>query len=242
MRFVFLISRRLAYLIERNLLNGMTEDICNDISLQLVMRNAWICLHSIDKEFWDKEANRQMTGMLIDLFQRNNHIVFITGEQLLRLKKQNPDIWEISLKETEMPEDIRIWKGIAAQYVLEEEAGLEFFANTYHFTPVQIEQVFQNADKRRQLKNAEHIGRADIKQACIWEVNSNSNHLVTIMNTGCSWEELVLPAKQKEQLRTACNRILHKWQVYGTWGFEKKAMYGKGVSMVFSGMPGTEKP
>ena len=233
--------KKLAYLMEKNLLDGMLEDICNDISLQLIVRNAWICLYSIDKEFWDKESSRQMIDTLIDSFQRKDNTVFIMGEQLFGLAKQNSDIWEISLEKTDISEDIRAWKGIASQYTLEKDVGLEFFANIYHFTPVQIEQIFENAEKKRLLKNADSIGREDIKEGCIWEINSNGNHLVTIMNVSCNWEDLVLPAKQKDQLRIACNRILHKWQIYRTWGFEKKALYGRGVSMVFSGPPGTGK-
>lgn len=233
--------KKLAYLMEKNLLDGILEDICNDISLQLIIRKAWICLYSIDTEFWNKESNRQMIDTLIDLFQSRERIVFVTGEQLFDLAKRNSGIWEISLAEEDMTGDIRVWKKIAGQYALEEDACLEFFAGNYHFTPVQIERILQNAEKRRLIKNFRKIGREDIKESCIWETNSNSNHLVTMVKAGYSWADLVLPKRQREQLKAACSRILHKWQIYHAWGFGQKIAYGKGVSMVFSGPPGTGK-
>lgn len=234
--------KKLAYLTEKNLLNGMLEDICNDISLQLTIRNAWICFYSIDTEFWNKESNRQMTDILIDLFQSRERLVFITGEQSSVLAEHNSGIWEVPLEAEDMVEDIRIWEKLAGRYDLEEDAGLEFFAGNYRFTPIQIEHIFQNAEKRRLLKNYSSIRREDIKESCIWETtNNNSNQLVTMVNAGYHWEDLVLPERQREQLRAACSRILHKRQIYYTWGFGQKVAYGKGVSMIFSGPPGTGK-
>lgn len=54
-------------------------------------------------------------------------------------------------------------------------------------------------------------------------------------------EDLVLPGAQTRKLRHACNHIQYKHTVYGTWGFDRKLSYGTGVSLLFSGPPGTGK-
>lgn len=79
------------------------------------------------------------------------------------------------------------------------------------------------------------------KDDYVWAVTGNGSPLISVMNTGYGWDDLVLPMTQKEQLKNACNRVLYKNRIYDEWGFGKKAAYGRGVSMVFSGPPGTGK-
>ena len=40
---------------------------------------------------------------------------------------------------------------------------------------------------------------------------------------------------------TACNQVRYKYTVYQKWGFQNKMSYGKNVSMLFTGPPGTGK-
>lgn len=237
----FLDIERLAYLMEKNALDYSLQEICQDISLQVVAGNAWLCLHSVDSELWEKEANRQVVFALIDGLKHRDSVLFITGEACPGLAGQRPEIWEIPLDAQEAAGDVSVWEEIAAEYALEENIGLPFFASTYRFTPAQIERIFINAEKCRYLKNREKICREDIKESCIKEAGGSGNHFVTITDTGYRWEELVLPEKQKKQLRAACSRVLYKAQIYDTWGFGRKVAYGRGVSMVFAGPPGTGK-
>lgn len=55
------------------------------------------------------------------------------------------------------------------------------------------------------------------------------------------WDDLVLPAFQKETILAASNQVKHKHKVYEEWGFDRKMPYGRGVSMIFAGAPGTGK-
>lgn len=79
------------------------------------------------------------------------------------------------------------------------------------------------------------------KERYIWENEEQSSPLVTLVDNGFCWDDLVLPDKQKTKLQTACNRVLYRDRIYCDWGFGRKMPYGRGVSMVFSGPPGTGK-
>lgn len=56
-----------------------------------------------------------------------------------------------------------------------------------------------------------------------------------------SWDDLVLPAHQKTQLREICDRVKHQHLVWEKWGFDSKFSLGKGLNVMFSGTPGTGK-
>ncbi|MEF2245404.1 ATP-binding protein [Paenibacillus sp. IITD108] len=55
------------------------------------------------------------------------------------------------------------------------------------------------------------------------------------------WSDLILPEDTIGLLRQACNRVKNRYQVMQVWGFDRVLPYGRGVSMMFTGPPGTGK-
>lgn len=237
----FLDVKRLLFLLEKNLLNCALEEICRNIWLQVIVMDAWLCLHFIDEDYWEKEAARRLTIRMLELFMKKDSILFLLGEKPLGLARQYPELWEVSYENSDAQRNIMLWKDMAEHYSIEESSEIDIFADTYHFTPVQIERIFQNAQKRSILRKSDCIQREDIKEECIRETSSSGNNRITVMDTGYKWGDLVLPKQQKEQMKAACNRIRYKHWIYHIWGFDKKVAYGRGVSMIFSGPPGTGK-
>jgi hypothetical protein len=56
-----------------------------------------------------------------------------------------------------------------------------------------------------------------------------------------TWDDLVLPALQKQTLRHLAAQVRHRMRVYETWGFAEKGRRGLGVSALFTGLSGTGK-
>jgi hypothetical protein len=54
-------------------------------------------------------------------------------------------------------------------------------------------------------------------------------------------EDIVLPIEQKTQLREICDRAQHQTKVLSEWGFDSHLSLGKGLNVLFSGVPGTGK-
>lgn len=55
------------------------------------------------------------------------------------------------------------------------------------------------------------------------------------------WTDLVLPPDPLAQLKELCSRVKYRYQVYQTWGFDRKLSLGKGITALFAGAPGTGK-
>lgn len=240
-RICFFDMKRLRFLLEKNLLHGELEEICQDIQLQLFVMDAWLCLCFIDEDFWEKEDAGRLVVRLFELFLGKDRIVFVLGERPFTLLSQYPELWEISVAERKGQRNIQVWKDIAKRYAIEKTEEMDFLADTCCFTSAQMKRILQNAEKRRILREHERIQAEDIKAECKRETGNTGNNRITVMDTGYTWEDLVLPNKQMEQMKAACNRIRYKRQVYDVWGFGGKMAYGRGVSMIFSGPPGTGK-
>lgn len=87
----------------------------------------------------------------------------------------------------------------------------------------------------------ENINFRKEKEQYIWKNEHQGSSLITMLKHGFCWDDLVLPDKQKTKLLTACNRVRYRNRIYHDWGFGNKMPYGRGVSMVFAGPPGTGK-
>ncbi len=53
--------------------------------------------------------------------------------------------------------------------------------------------------------------------------------------------DVVLPKESIEAIRLCCQRVKNAAKVYGEWGMGRLVTYGKGVSLLFAGPPGTGK-
>lgn len=56
-----------------------------------------------------------------------------------------------------------------------------------------------------------------------------------------TWNDLILPAANKDILREICAHVRHRAQVYESWGFADKSARGLGLSALFTGQSGTGK-
>jgi hypothetical protein len=65
--------------------------------------------------------------------------------------------------------------------------------------------------------------------------------LATRVDWRQTWDDLVLPPDQFEQIIELVARVRHRGQVLDTWGFADKVGKGHGVAALFSGPPGTGK-
>lgn len=235
----FINIRQLIILTEKNILNVTFPEFWYDILLAVKIQDAWICVHYCDLEFIKRESAVSLLWEMTETFLGNEVFLFITGEKPVLALEKDVRIWELWDKEENG--DLHLWQKNAERYPVNNGVQLSIFSSTFRFTPVQIERIFQNAEKRRILDKRSLILQEDIREACVRETGRCGNNMITVMDTGYRFEDLILPDRQKEQLKTACNRALYRQKIYDVWGFGKKIRYGRGVSLLFSGSPGTGK-
>ncbi len=216
------------------------KKLCRDIAVCAAIREAWLCVHFADRGILEREEERQLALWLSDFWEKQGTVCFFAGENGVA-KSLYPEMWEAEPEKTENIADAGTWGVLARDLPLEKDVSFEFFANTYAFSVARVRQVFRGAEEKRIMRAGESISQRDIKESCIKQAEYRGSSLVTVTWDGYGFDDLVLPERQTEQLRAACGRVKHKNTVYGKWGFGAKLPYGRGVSMVFSGPPGTGK-
>ncbi|WP_139487989.1 AAA family ATPase [Brevibacillus dissolubilis] len=181
------------------------------------------------------EILREYPGMLAVLSQKAHHAGRFFPERVCV---------EVSLPYPTESERKLVWETYAKGYGL--DAGhLDFgsLASTFRFTPGQIGDALlstKNLYKWYFPTNGK-IGLEQVHQSCYKQIQHRLQRLATKLSPRYTWEDIVLPDSQKDQLRQACNQVKYRHIVYDQWGFNRKLSYGRGISMLFAGPPGTGK-
>ncbi|MGC0252717.1 ATP-binding protein [Pseudactinotalea sp. Z1748] len=87
---------------------------------------------------------------------------------------------------------------------------------------------------------ATHRGQP-LWEACRERASSRFTGLAAVIEPRASWELLVLPEAQVEQLRALVAAVRHQEIVLDTWGFAGRSARGLGTAALFAGASGTGK-
>jgi SpoVK/Ycf46/Vps4 family AAA+-type ATPase len=82
---------------------------------------------------------------------------------------------------------------------------------------------------------------AQLWETCRGLARSRLDDLAQRVETSATWDDLVLPALQKQILRDIVVNVRQRARVYDQWGFAAKSSRGLGISALFSGASGTGK-
>jgi len=149
----------------------------------------------------------------------------------------------------DLAESRKLWRDVAGEKLPVSDAAAGLMAGKFRLTPGQMEAA---ADAARRLKEwrsitgpSEGSDRQDndrvLQQAAYQLVQHRLSDKTVKLEARFGWDDLILPAETIQLLRQACLRLRHRHTVMHDWGFERKLPYGRGVSMLFTGPPGTGK-
>src|SRR5581483_4137 len=77
--------------------------------------------------------------------------------------------------------------------------------------------------------------------ACRAQARPRVEDLAARVEPVARWDDLVLPASQKETLRRIAAQVRRRTTVYELWGFGARSSRGLGIAALFSGASGTGK-
>lgn len=128
-----------------------------------------------------------------------------------------------------------------AGWQAQEGQVCDTLAAQFDFSPGTIRDAVWLACRNAAVQGEEKIPTAYLYQACQQKISHKLGERASRVNAAYTWDDLVLEEGPKELLRQACGQISCRGKVYEEWGFADKIAYGRGVSLLFAGPPGTGK-
>jgi hypothetical protein len=218
-------------------------DAVNRVRLEAKLRNAILAfdrIHMLGKRLpW-----------LFDQLKDWDGIVFLFSEEECKphVVQQSMKWLNMTLLMPDIGERHELWKCMSEGIIPITESEASMLAGKFRFTPGKILETVTETRKLegwRKLASEDHQPQPAnsrlLHQTAYRLTDHQLKNKAVKMETRFGWDDLVLPNETTQLLKQACNRLLHRTKVMVQWGFEKKLAYGKGISMLFTGPPGTGK-
>ncbi|WP_144064108.1 ATP-binding protein [Faecalibacterium sp. An58] len=212
-----------------------------EAALAADLTGACLCLYHLDRQ--EGAESRPPDGAMMDRLGRTE---FLQGKRFFLSMERGPARLQGLTVELELPmpseqERLELFRSALAGVELAEDCTLEELAAKFRFSPRQIAAACAQAVGLAGLEGGGPVQRRLLHQCCHQQAVHRLGELASRVPPAYSWEDVVLPEEQKRLMQQACGHIRYQHQVYYGWGFDKKVRYGRGLSILFAGAPGTGK-
>lgn len=212
--------------------------------VESVLETAFLCLSNCDPDPFDKntierhDCRKELFAYLEEITRCFFVLTKDGREQFLDLKK---DKVCLELPDLTAEERSLLFGAYGQEYLFQEDVDHNINGSKYDLTPKGIQNVLTTARLLAVKAGREKIGNADICQAVIQNQNACKGVRGISVNSGFTWDDLILGEKQKKQLQMVCDHMKYRDIVEEKWGFDRKTSGNNGVSVLLYGPPGTGK-
>lgn len=187
---------------------------------------------------------------LLEILSEWSGVVFLFSLHPVKLDLTKSRItWlPIAIPWPDLVQSQQLWLHYASPYWRIQAQEASHLAAKFTFTPGQIEATIENARKLEAWRDFAQSADSSafscitlLHDAAYQLIHHQLQNKAAKVETRMSWDDLILPDETIHLLRQACDRLKHRQTVMHDWGFDRLLPYGRGISMMFTGPPGTGK-
>ncbi len=121
------------------------------------------------------------------------------------------------------------------------DASPRLLADKYVLPPGQVREILDRAEMDAALHGEARLSArrivASVRGSAVRSMQGQARRI----NAFYTWEDLVVEEETERELRLFCDRVRYRAQVMEDWNFQSRLAYGRAVSALFYGVPGTGK-
>lgn len=223
----------------------LSEDITLGVYKAMMLASLYggsLCFFHIEA-LLEEEASMLLFEQALAHAPERLGMIFLLTEETYRANSLSNRFIIVNL-ELEAPnerERAELFSGYQKKFRLEPELNVEEIAVKFNFSPRQIRNAIRQAEGITELNGEAAVTAATIHKCCYAQVVHKLDSLASRVTPAYGWDDLILPPAQISLMQEACAHIRYSMKVYNEWGFGRRVTYGKGLSMLFAGPPGTGK-
>ncbi|MFI3312365.1 MAG: ATP-binding protein, partial [Eubacteriales bacterium] len=168
--------------------------------------------------------------------------VFCVSEMKLPLREMTKQAFtQLELDTPGNYERFEIWKYYAQGYCFEEDVDLEEMATKFLFTAGKVKGAITQSRALADMERLINISRYCIFEACYGQMKHELTQKATKVKVVYTLDDIVMNPTQRETIERVCEQMRYRKQVYEKWDYNRKYPYGRGLSVLLFGAPGTGK-
>ena len=175
-------------------------------------------------------------GAIARVIETCQQPMFVVSRDRRSVRQRSVFNFEVSQPTTS--EQRHLWL-LFLSAVLEREitkAQVDRLVSHFNLSPLAIQTVCAQALSHQSETLPERLWTA-----CLSHARPQMEELAQPIRTQMSWDDLVLPEKEKQTLRAIAVQVRQRTKVYEEWGFADKGQRGLGIGALFAGASGTGK-
>jgi SpoVK/Ycf46/Vps4 family AAA+-type ATPase len=154
------------------------------------------------------------------------------------------DLREVVFPSPPMQARVALWKqALGKDTALIVGDAIEEIAGRFVLGGEPIHRAAERTSAQARLRDpvSPKIGIADLTESARLMLQHRLGTVARRIDPGFVWSDLLLPEDTMEGIREMLAFAKHRSFLLDEWGFDKKLPYGKGVSAILAGPPGTGK-
>lgn len=212
------------------------------VTRECILTNSCCCLDELTFREDEKEKFLGYMDLALAKLVSKGLLVYALSKEKMPMR----DITKEEFTELEIPtptnqEREECWKLFSKDYALDKDVNLLEMATKFLFTPGKIKSALANARSLATMNKDILIPRATLFQGCNNQMSSELTQKATKVKANFGFDDIVMNRDQRETLEHAIDQMNFRKQVYDNWHYTKKYPYGRGLSVLLFGAPGTGK-
>jgi AAA+ superfamily predicted ATPase len=219
------------------------------VAREAVLQPAVLCLARFDRLFTEEQGQTPPRGKLqalIGAVQSLSRVTFLLAERPWSpagTLQSLDGFVEIGLQPPDADTSRAVWEESLRGRTVDANIDLGTLTSRFKLTPGQIANAvaFAGSLARWRSPGEGRISAEDLTAACRAQAGLKLSQVARKVEPCYGWDDIVLPPDQLDQLHEIRDQAQHRHIVFGAWGFGRRLSLGKGLSVLFSGPPGTGK-
>ncbi len=209
---------------------------------ECVLTDACICMDNLSYRDDEKDKFFGYMDLAFGKFTKQRLTVFTASKEKMPMKQMTSlDFTQLELPTPSFSERESVWQYYAKPYSLNPDVDLAELATKFLFTPGKIKDALRQAKSLAAMDKYIGIPRSSLFQSCNNQMSHELTQKATRVAANFGWDDIVMNPDQRLALKNACDQLIYRKKVYEEWNYIKKYPYGRGLSVLLFGAPGTGK-
>ncbi|MCR5032424.1 MAG: AAA family ATPase [Lachnospiraceae bacterium] len=209
---------------------------------ECIFLDACCCLTELEYREEEKEKFFGYMDLAFSRLTEKNVTVFAMSKLPINFKEITKEAFsEFELPTPSTTERYECWKYFAQKYTFGDDVDLLEMSTKFVFTAGKIKDALKEARSLSLMDQEKVISRKSLFKGCNRQMSSELSQKATRVEAKFGFEDIVMNASQRETITHAIEQMNFRKQVYEGWNYTKKYPYGRGLTVLLFGAPGTGK-
>ena len=212
------------------------------VTRECILAKACCCLTELTYREEEKEKFFGYMDLAFSKLTEKDILVFAMSKLFIDFREVTKmDFTDLELPAPDTGERLTCWEYFAKDFNLAEEVDLLEMSTKFLFTAGKIHDALVKAKSLSNMDHEEKISRASLFKGCNAQMSSELSQKASRVEAKFGFDDIVMNADQRETITHAIEQMTYRKQVYESWDYTKKYPYGRGLTVLLFGAPGTGK-